>query len=136
MEEKNLRDELERKVLNLLEKTESMEPGTEKHSKAIDDICRLCRAYEDDYKTEVEAYTQNLKAENDIKRNEEEIHVKKLQLDLEEKKHNKVKADNIFMMAGFGFLTIGACVYEVTGGHIIPGKVLQFANYIPKAMKL
>lgn len=136
MDEKNLRDELERKAMNLLEKSESIEAGTDKHSKIVEDVCRLCKAYDENYKTEFDVYYQNLRTDSEVKRNEEEAEIKKLQIELDKRKHDRVKADNIFMMIGFGVLTAGACVYEVRGGHIIPGKILQFANYIPKAIKV
>lgn len=136
MEEKTLRDYLEEKAIDLIEKSNDMDPGTEKHSKVIEDVVKLCKAYGEDYKIETEIYNQNLRIEYDNKRNEEEIAVKKLQVNIDELKHRRVKADNIFMMAGFAALTAGACVYEITEGHIIPGKILQFANYIPKAIKL
>ena len=136
MEEKTLRDHLEEKTIDLIEKSNDMEPGTEKHSRVIEDVVKLCKAYEDDYKAETEAYNQNLKIEYDNKHNEEEIKIKKLQVNIEELKHNRVKADTKFMLGGYTTLTVLACVYEITGGRIIPGKILQFANYIPKGIKL
>ena len=118
MEDKALRDYLEDKIVNLIEKSNSMEPGTEQHSKIVEDIDKLCKAYENDYKVEWEVYNQNLKTEYDNKRSEEEMKVKKLQVYVDKRKHDRIKADNVFTMAGLAVLTAGTCLYEVKGGHI------------------
>ena len=135
-DEKLLRDEMAVEAMYLLDKASKVEPGTEEHSRIIEDIVKLSKACVEDYKVESEMFNQNLKIEYENKRSEEEIKVKQSQIDLEEKKHTTVKADNILMMGGFALLTIGACAWEITGGRLIPGKVLQFANYIPKIMKV
>ena len=135
-EEKTLREEMTLEAMCLLEKSGHMEPGTEQHSRIIEDVIKLSKACNEDYKVEFEMFNQNLKIEYEKEKNEEEIKVKREQIELEDRKHRTVKADNIFMMAGFGFLTIGACAWELTGGHLIPSKVLQFANYIPRVLKV
>ena len=136
MDEKSLREEMTRKGIDLLEKTYDMDPGSDKHSKIIDDVVRLSKACTEDYKVECEMYYENLKVEEETKRNEEEIKIKKLQIDLETMKHNRVKADNILIMSVLGGLTVVGFGWEFTGGHIVPGKVAQLVSYIPKFAKV
>ncbi len=132
-DEKNLRDVMAEKAMNLLEKSEDMEPGTEKHSRIIEDVVKLSKACNEDYKIECEMYHEEIKIEYDKARDERES---KIKVDIEELKSQRAKANNILLTSVFGGLSVFGFVWEYTGGHIIPGKVSQMMSFIPKAIKL
>lgn len=132
-DEKNLRDVMTEKAMDLLEKSEDMEPGTEKHSRIIEDVVKLSKACNEDYKIECEMYHEEIKIEYDKARDERES---KIKVDIEELKSQRAKANNILLTSVFGGLSVFGFVWEYTGGHIIPGKVSQMMNFIPKAIKL
>lgn len=132
-DEKNLRDVMTEKAMNLLEKSEDMEPGTEKHSRIIEDVVKLSKACNEDYKIECEMYHEEIKIEYDKARDERES---KIKVDIEELKSQRAKANNILLTSVFGGLSVFGFVWEYTGGHIIPGKVSQMMSFIPKAIKL
>lgn len=134
--EKELRILEEERAKKILEELDKLEIGSEKHSRAIEDLCRLSKAIDEDFKVEMDVYYQSLKSESEIKRDEEEIKIKREQLTLEKLKHNKVKGDTMALLGGFTGLTIFACFYEVRAGHLIPKGILQAANYIPKLLKV
>lgn len=130
---KNLRDVMTEKAMNLLEKSEDMEPGTEKHSRIIEDVVKLSKACNEDYKIECEMYHEEIKIEYDKARDERES---KIKVDIEKLKSQRAKANNILLTSVFGGLSVFGFVWEYTGGHIIPGKVSQMMSFIPKAIKL
>jgi len=130
---KNLRDVMTEKAMDLLEKSEDMEPGTEKHSRIIEDVVKLSKACNEDYKIECEMYHEEIKIEYDKARDERES---KIKVDIEELKSQRAKANNILLTSVFGGLSVFGFVWEYTGGHIIPGKVSQMMSFIPKAIKL
>lgn len=132
-DEKNLRDVMTEKAMDLLEKSEDMEPGTEKHSRIIEDVVKLSKACNEDYKIECEMYHEEIKIEYDRARDERES---KIKVDIEELKSQRAKANNILLTSVFGGLSVFGFVWEYTGGHIIPGKVSQMMSFIPKAIKL
>jgi len=132
-DEKNLRDVMTEKAMDLLEKSEDMEPGTEKHSRIIEDVVKLSKACNEDYKIECEMYHEEIKIEYDKARDERES---KIKVDIEELKSQRAKANNILLTSVFGGLSVFGFVWEYTGGHIIPGKVSQMMSFIPKAIKL
>ncbi|MCR5704235.1 MAG: hypothetical protein K6G85_06395 [Eubacterium sp.] len=132
-DEKNLRDVMTEKAMDLLEKTEDMEPGTEKHSRIIEDVVKLSKACNEDYKIECEMYHEEIKIEYDKARDERESQIK---VDIEDLKSRRTKANNILLTSVFGGLSVFGFVWEYTGGHIIPGKVSQMMSFIPKAIKL
>ena len=132
-DEKNLREVMTEKAMDLLEKSEDMEPGTEKHSRIIEDVVKLSKACNEDYKIECEMYHEEIKIEYDKARDERES---KIKLDIEELKSQRAKANNILLTSVFGGLSVFGFVWEYTGGHIIPGKVSQMMSFIPKAIKL
>ena len=88
-DDKTLRDIMTEKAMDLLEKTESIDPGTEKHSRIIEDVVKLSKACNEDYKAECEMYHDEIKIEYDKERGEKEVEVKKLQVDLEELKSKR-----------------------------------------------
>lgn len=135
-EEKSLRDIMTEKAMDLLEKTESMDPGTEKHSRVIEDVVRLSKACNEDYRAECDMYHDEIKIEYDRERGEKEVEVKKLQVDLEDLKQKRSKANNIMLTSVFGGLSVFGFVWEYTGGHIVPGTVRKMIDFIPKAIKL
>lgn len=132
-DEKNLREVMTEKAMDLLEKSEDMEPGTEKHSRIIEDVVKLSKACNEDYKIECEMYHEEIKIEYDKARDERES---KIKVDIEELKSQRAKANNILLTSVFGGLSVFGFVWEYTGGHIIPGKVSQMMSFIPKAIKL
>ena len=145
-EEKVLRDEMEATIYSLIGKLKNVKPGSEEHSRIIEDISKLSRAYEENYKTEFEMYHQGLRIDNEKELHEKELEIKKdynrkdletrrIQIHLEELRHKRVKADTIFTVLSFGIMTYGACRYERLG-YILPGKPLKFVDTIPKLMKL
>lgn len=145
-EEKVLREEMEATIYNLIEKLKNVKAGSEEHSRIIEDISKLSKAYEDDYRTEFEMYNQSVKIDNEKELHEKELEIKKdynrkdletrkVQIHLEELRHKRVKADTIFTVASFGLMTYGACRYERLG-YLIPGKPLKFVDVIPKFIKL
>lgn len=136
MEDKTLREKMEEIGLTLLEKSESMKPGSEEHSRTIEDVVKISRACDENYRTEVNAYNDSLRIENEILVNDKEAETNRVRVDVEELKLRRVKADTKFTMAGIALITIGGVVYEVTGGRIIPGKLWQLVSYIPKSIKL
>lgn len=134
-DEKSLRDIMTEKAMDLLEKTESIDPGTEKHSRIIEDVVKLSKACNEDYKVECEMYHDEIKIEYDKERGEKEVEVKKLQVDLEELKSKRSKANNIMLTTVFGGLSAFGFIWEYTGGHIVPSKVSQMISMLPKFVK-
>ena len=122
--------------IELLDKSRTIEPGTEKHSRIIEDVVKLDKARTENYKVEVEMYHDEIKIENDKTRDEKEVEIKKLQVNLEDLKQRRVKSNNILLTSVFGGLSVFGFVWEYTGGHIVPGKVSQMVNFIPKIIKL
>lgn len=135
-ESRDFRDVAREVEIELLEKSRTVEPGTEKHSRIIEDVVKLNKACTEDYKVECEMYHDEIKLEYDKARDEKEVEVKKLQVDLEELKVQRSKANNLLLTGVFGGLSVFGIVWEYTGGHIIPGKVSQMMNFIPKMFKL
>ena len=135
IEEKSLRELETEKAKDILEQLDKMKVGSEEHSRGIDDVVKLSRAINEDYKVECEMYHQDLKTDSEIKRDEEEIKIKREQITLEKIKHNRIKGDTALLMTGFGAMTIFACHYEQIGG-LIPKGLTQFANLIPKLFRI
>lgn len=121
--------------IKLLEKSKEMKAGTEEHSRVIEDVVKLNKACNEDYKIEVEMYNESLKIENEQKYRQEDMEYKRIQLDLEKLKHAHVKGDSLLMATTAIGLTGFACLWEITGGHIIPGSVKQLGSYIFKVIK-
>lgn len=134
--EREFRDVALEVEIELLDKSRTMDPGTEKHSRTIEDIVKLEKARTENYKVECEMYHDEVKLENDIAQDEKEVEIKKLQVNLEDLKSRRTKANNILLTSVFGGLSVFGFVWEYTGGHIIPGKVSQMMSFIPKAIKL
>lgn len=131
--EREFRDVALEVEIELLDKSRTMDPGTEKHSRTIEDIVKLEKARTENYKVECEMYHEEIKIEYDKARDERES---KIKVDIEELKSQRAKANNILLTSVFGGLSVFGFVWEYTGGHIIPGKVSQMMSFIPKAIKL
>lgn len=107
-----------------LEKLHEIEPGTDKHSKATEDIVKLYRAKTDNYKVECEIYNQSQRIENEKKRDEVEADIKRLQIDIEESRFNRVRKETIISVGTTVVLT-GAMMWYEAKGYIFPAKILQ-----------
>ena len=135
-ESRDFRDVAREVEIELLDKSRTVKPGTEEHSRIIEDVVKLEKVCTENYKVEVEMYHDEIKIENDKVRDEKEVEVKKLQVDMEDLKQQRSKANNILLTTVFGGLSVFGIVWEYTGGHIVPGKVSQMVNFIPKMFKL
>lgn len=114
----------ENEITYELEKLHEIEPGTDKHSKATEDIVKLYKAKIDNYKVECEIYNQSQRIENEKKRDEVEADIKRLQIDREEARSNRVRKETIISVGTTMFLT-GAMMWYEAKGYIFPAKILQ-----------
>ena len=128
MVEKSIEETLAEKIADKLETLDTLKPGTDEHSKLTEDIVKLYKVRIENYKVECEIYNQSQKIENDKFKDEEELKIKKSQIENEEKRSRKPKVDTILMLATISGLTVGTCVFE-SKGYIFPAKLLQ---HVPK----
>lgn len=135
MEELVLKDEMTTEALYLLNKLEKMTPGSEEHSRVVEDIVKIAKACNENYRIECENYNESVRIEGEKERNERELDIKELQIELENRKLTRVKADNVFAATLFTVLTVVGLTYEARG-HIIPVKISKLVDFIPKAIKL
>ena len=133
MKYETLKEKLLSKIYADIEKADKLDLGSDQHSKAVEDICRLCKAYEDDFKVENEIDNQTRKIENDKIRDAAEIRIKQQQAEIEFTKQRRIKPDTIFNAMVITGLTVGCCVFE-SKGHIFPAKMLKFADKIKFAV--
>lgn len=115
---------LEDEIAYELEKLHEIEPGTDKHSKATEDIVKLYRAKTDNYKVECEIYNQSQRIENEKKKDEVEADIKRLQIDREESRLNKIRPEAI-MTVGTTVVLTGAMMWYEAKGYIFPAKIFQ-----------
>lgn len=135
MEELVLKDEMTTEALYLLNKLEKMTPGSEEHSRVVEDIVKIAKACNDSYKIESESYNESIRIEGEKERNDRELAIKELQIELENRKLTRIKADNAFSAGLFTVLFAVGLVYEAKG-HIVPVKFSKLMDFIPKAIKL
>ena len=123
-EDKILREQVEETIFEKLDLLSTLEPGSDKHSKLCEDICKLYKACTEDYKVECEVFNQNQRIENDKKKDNLELKLKELQINRESRRFMQIKADTLLTCATIVGLTIGTCTFE-SRGYIFPGKLLQ-----------
>ena len=135
MEELVLKDEMATEALYLLNKLEKMTPGSEEHSRVVEDIVKIAKTCNDCFKIESDSNNESSRIENEKERNERELDIKQLQIELENRKLTRIKADNAFSAGLFTVLFAAGLVYEAKG-HIVPVKFSKLMDFIPKAIKL
>ena len=110
-----------------LERLETMEEGTQEHSRLAEDIQKLYNQWLQEVKLDSDCYYQQMKIENEKARDEAEFANKAKEIELESKKHRKIRWDTILTCSVVVGLTIGCCVFEANG-HIFPVKLLKYAD--------
>ena len=111
-------------VQRLKEELRNLTPGSEEHSRLVDDICKLEKADTDRYKVVMDAENTTAKIDNEKDRSDAEMRLRTTQATNEIRRSKRVRPDTIASIVGTLGLFGGCCIFQAKG-HALPTSMLQ-----------